>query len=48
MHPQDPGPVRAFKWLEETLGFGPQATRLVLLGVALFVVILVVSIAAAV
>jgi hypothetical protein len=41
MEQHDPGPVKAFKWLEETLGFGRGGTITVLVLLVVFALILI-------
>jgi hypothetical protein len=48
MDQHDTAPAKAFKWLEDTLGFGPQATAAVLVALVVFALILSISILAAV
>ena len=47
MDQHEPAAVKAFKWLEETLGFGPQGTVTVLIALGAFALILTISILAA-
>jgi hypothetical protein len=48
MDQHDPAAAKAFKWLEETLGIGPQGTVAVLIALGVFALILTISILAAV